>query len=669
MKQILRCSAALILLILYVAFDARAGEEGFKYRSPKEINNILRTLAKENRKAARLHQLGRTPGGRDLLLLEIGREGKTLPGVLVVANMEGNSPPASEAALELSRLLLGEWKDDLKVSRWYIVPSGNPDGYANYFRRPLREDFLNEKPFNADNDDAVDEDSPEDLNGDGHITTLRQKHPEGKWLPVEGNPALMKKAETAKGEQGIYRLYSEGLDDDGDGKYNEDGPGGTNPGHNFPHNFEHYTPTDGLWAASEIESRTIMRFAFDHPDIALVLTFGRSNSLMTVPESKKKAEVTGAKYKVPERYAERLGIDPDEELPLKEITDMFRDLWGRPQLTEERVLIFLGAGAAVNPDRNDLPYWKEISRQYNDFLKEAGLDDRRLDPPKFSPGCIEEWAYYQYGVPSFSMDFWTVPIVKKEENSGDTTLTPKAIEKMTNEEFIQLGEERIGELLEVSGAPAHFNGAKIIEELQSGTMTTRRIAEMLRRSVKGEEEGEDEEESALYDYNQDAYLPWQPFDHPTLGKVEIGGKIPYSNLAPPENEIGDLISKQLPFLREIIKLLPRIAIEKVELERRGSDVWKLDIWITNAGFLPYPSHQGKRCRRPTPAVVNISGTTIDLLEGRARVVLGLLNGSGGSQKASWLIRAFEGAGVVVEVHSPSADGDTLNVTLKEGGER
>lgn len=669
MSQIPRWSAALILLVFYVGSDVQAGEEGLKYRSPKEVNSVLKTLAKKNKKAARLHQLGQTPGGRDLLLLEIGQEGKTLPGVLVIANMEGDSPPSSEAALEFSRLLLSEWKDDLNTCRWYIVPLGNPDGYAHYFQRPLREDFLNEKPFNADNDDAVDEDGPEDLNGDGYITTVRQKHPEGKWLPVEGNPVLMKKADTAKGEQGVYRFFSEGLDNDGDGKYNEDGPGGANPGHNFPHNFEHYTSTDGIWAASEVESRAVMRFAYDHPDIAMVLTFGRSSSLKTVPENKKKAEITGGKYKVPKRYAERLGIDPDVELPLKEITNLFRDLWGNPQLTEERVLMFLGAGAAVNPDRNDLPYWKEISRQYNDFLKEAGLDGKRLDPPEFSPGSVEEWVYYQYGVPSFCMDFWTVPIVKKEATSGDTALSPETIERMSSEEFIQLGEERIDELVKGSGISAHFTGAKIIESLQTGTMTTKRIAEMLRRSEKGEEEGADGEESALYDYNPDAYLPWQPFDHPTLGKVEIGGKIPYVDLVPPESELGDLISKQLPFLRELVKLLPRISIEKVDLERRGRDVWKLDVWVTNAGFLPYPTHQGKRCRRPTSAVVNISGTTIDLLEGRARVVLGLLEGSGGSQKAGWIVRAAEGERVVVEVYSPSAGGETLTITLQEGGER
>jgi hypothetical protein len=602
-------------------------------------------------------------------MLEIGPEGKTMPAVLVVANMEGNCPLASEAALELSRLLLAEWQAEFEAFRWYIVPLGNPDGHERYFHQPLGENFLNEKPVNADNDDAVDEDGPDDLNGDGYITAMRQVHPEGRWLPVEGNPALMKKADAAKGEEGMYRLFSEGLDDDGDGKYNEDGPGGVNPGHNFPHNFEHYTSTDGLWAASEAESQAIMRFAFDHPEIALVLTFGRSNSLKDVPENKKKTEITGGKYKVPKRYAERLGLEPDMELPLTEITDLFRDMWGYPDLSEERVLRILGAGAAVNPNQKDLPYWKEISKRYNNFLKEAGLGGERLDPPGFCDGSIEEWAYYQYGVPSFSLDFWTVPVVKKKVDDADTTLSPEAIEKMSNEEFIQLGGEKIDELLEVGGLSEHLSGVKVIEGLQSGKMTTKRIAGMLRRAGKDEDDGADGADKALYDYNQNAFLSWQGFDHPTLGEVEIGGKIPYSDLMPPADEAEALVSGMLPFVRDLVKLLPRISIEKVELERKETDVWKLDVWTANGGFLPYPTHQGKRCRRPLPAVVTIAGGAFDLLEGRDRRALGLLGGSGGSQKVSWLIRAPKGQTISVELSSPSAGGETLTVTLKEGGEK
>ncbi|MCP4755011.1 MAG: hypothetical protein GY866_29385, partial [Proteobacteria bacterium] len=270
---------------------------------------------------------------------------------------------------------------------------------------------------------------------------------------------------------GEYRLFDEGLDNDGDGEINEDGPGGVNPGRNFPHNFKHYTATNGRWAASEAESRAILRFAFDHPEIAMTLFFGRSNSLKSVPEGKK-AQAAQDKYKVPERMANRMGLDPDKEYPLKDLVEMAREYSGYKELTEEMVLQFLGAGAAMSPSGKDLPYWNEISKRYNDFIEEVELDGKRLDPPSFRSGSIDEWAYYQYGVPSFSMDFWTLPVVEKKEEKKEGELTPDEIEKMSNEEFIELGADKINEFLKASGAPAQFSAEQVIMALKGGMMTT-----------------------------------------------------------------------------------------------------------------------------------------------------------------------------------------------------
>jgi hypothetical protein len=99
------------LLALLLVFPARAE---FKYHAPDQIGGELRILAGKNRDSAGLQVLAKTPGGRDVLLLSLGTKESKLPAVLVVANMEGNSPLATEAALELSRLLLSGWKDDLK---------------------------------------------------------------------------------------------------------------------------------------------------------------------------------------------------------------------------------------------------------------------------------------------------------------------------------------------------------------------------------------------------------------------------------------------------------------------------------------------------------------------------------------------------------------------------
>jgi hypothetical protein len=302
-------------------------------------------------------------------------------------------------------------------------------------------------------------------------------------------------------------------------------------------------------------------------------------------------------------------------------------------------------------------------------MKEAGLDAKRLDPAKFSNGSVEEWAYYQYGVPSFSMDFWTLPVKENKQDEGDAGLTPEKIEQMTNEEFIELGEEKIDEFLKANDAPSQFTGAMVINALKSGMMTTKKMAEYMKKQAKKEEAGgADETEQALWDYKKSYFVKWREYDHPTLGKIEIGGRIPYKSLAPPADSLKGIFEKQLPFVRELAALLPSIAIDKITIDRRGSDIWKIETWVSNNGFLPFPTHQGQRCKRPTPVVLTLDVDKENLLEGRQRVVAGLLGGSGGAKKVSWLVRGKEGARLKLEAMSFGAGGDEKTVILKGGGE-
>jgi len=498
---------------------------------------------------------------------------------------------------------------------------------------------------------------------------MRQPHPEGSWMAVEGNPVLMKKADNSKGEDGVWRMFPEGIDNDGDGEINEDGPGGTIPGHNFPHAFKHYVPASGKWPASEIESRSILEFAFAHPEIAMVVTFGRTNTLKSVPESNRKATASG-KYKVPERWANRLGLDADTEYPIEQLLELARDAFEYPDLTEDQLVQWLGVGAAVNPDKNDIAYWKEVSKRYNDYLKENGGDGERLDPPGYSDGCIEEWAYYQYGVPSFSLDFWTVPKTKKEEKKdSDSTLTPDDVEKMSNDDFIALGAEKITAFLKENNAPSQFSAEMLIERLKGGQMTTKRVAAFLRKSKEKEEGGgADEAEQALYDFDSTAYVAWKPYNHPTLGKVEIGGKIAFRDLTPPDAQVDSLIGLQLPFIRDLAGMLPKLTIQEAKVESKGPGVWRVDTWFANTGFLPYPTHQGVRCQRPTPAIVTIDGNGMKLLEGKARSSIRVLDGSGGSSKVTWLVQAPAGQQVTVKIDSRSAGSASRTLTLTGGGQ-
>lgn len=199
-------------------------------------------------------------------------------------------------------------------------------------------------------------------------------------------------------------------------------------------------------------------------------------------------------------------------------------------------------------------------------------------------------------------------------------------------------------------------------------LNAKRFADHLRRSAKRELPTADETEAALYAYDPSTFVAWTSYDHPTLGKVEIGGFKPWAETTPKLEDAQPLIDARLGFLPQLTAMLPKLSIGKVEVTEVSDGVYRVDTWVENRGFLPYPTHQGQRSQRPVPAVLTLGGKGVTFLEGRPRNVLGLLEGSGGSEKATWLVGGTKGTKVSLELKS-AIPIDRVTVTLKEGGGR
>jgi hypothetical protein len=311
MRRKFRKAIVTVLICISGIFMLQAQSES--YPGPADINRSLRSLQKNSASVSTIKVLATSPGKQEVLLMEIGNETaareKRNPAILVAGNLEGDRPLASLAALRLAERILDDPRL-YEVTTWYIIPAGNPDAFQGYSAGPVYERTRNGSAWNDDVDELTDEDGFNDLDGDGLITGMRVKHPEGEWIPVEDEPRLMRKADRQKGEQGIYRIYKEGIDDDADGQYNEDGPGGTNVNLNFPHLFSPLDPETGLYPGSSPEALAIMEFAFDHPEIAMTFAFGATNFCHTPPRGGRKGEVDMNRITVPERYAEMMGADP-----------------------------------------------------------------------------------------------------------------------------------------------------------------------------------------------------------------------------------------------------------------------------------------------------------------------------------------------------------------------
>ena len=670
----------IIGLAVFFLFGLGAGLQAAEtvfdhYLAPEEMGKILKEMVKNNPSISAVHTLGRSFGGHELLLLEIGpetgRTKKSFPAVFVAADMEGTVPLAGMAALYLARTLI-ETPEKRRDRTWYILPAGNPDAAARYFARPLELNPRNARPHNDDMDEAVDEDGPDDLNGDGLITQMRVKDPQGTWIPVPDEPRLMKRADPAKGETGLFKLYSEGLDNDGDGRFNEDGPGGVNVGINFPHLFKFFSPTGGRWGGSEEESFALLKFFSEHREIGLVFTFGRTNFCLIPPKGGRRGEADMQRLRIPRRYAEMLNADTDRTYTMAEVIEMVKPMVpARMEVDESMVAGFLGLGEAVNPQREDLKFYEKLSKQYKEFLKKNGLDQKRLEPASAEDGSFELWAYYHLGLPSFSLDFWTLPEPEEKKKAGPD-ITPEKLEAMSSEEFIALGEEKIAGFLKESGVPDNFKASTVIGMVKSGRMTTKRMADMIKSMPKpGGGEGLNPKEKALLNFSDSklggkGYVDWTPFTHPTLGEVEIGGAVPYADNTPPERMIKNLLAGQVPWVLTIADKMARISLYKTEIKPAGGGVFRIKAWIENTSILPYPTAMGIRNRRIFPVILILEGEGVHFLEGRQRAFVSSVRGLG-RQSAEWLVRVEKPTTLRLTVKTNMAWGDETEINV--GGKR
>jgi len=144
-------SVLLISFLTVLASGLSAAVTFDKYHTPAELVSALQECAQANPAVAKVHKLATSPGGRDVVLIEIGPEAgkaaKTLPAVFVGANFEGTVPLSAEAALYLVKQLMDK-PDARKDLTWYILPCPNPDAASRYFGKPLVADPRNAKPAN-----------------------------------------------------------------------------------------------------------------------------------------------------------------------------------------------------------------------------------------------------------------------------------------------------------------------------------------------------------------------------------------------------------------------------------------------------------------------------------------------------------------------------------------
>ncbi len=255
-----------------------------------ELTAALKALQKANPQFMKMVSLGKTHQGRDIWGVILNNP-KTGPaehksGFYIDGNIHGNEIQGTEVALYAIWYLLKNYgKTDLATRllderAFYFIPTMNPDS-RDYFvdkKEYYRTGFI---PLDDDRDGVADEDSSEDLDGDGFITTMRKKDSNGRFKVHPDDPRIL--IPIRPGEKGEYTLLgSEGIDNDGDGRINEDELGGYDMNRNYGFNWQpHYVQYGaGPYPFAYPETKATRDFLLAHPNIMGGQNFHNSGGMI-----------------------------------------------------------------------------------------------------------------------------------------------------------------------------------------------------------------------------------------------------------------------------------------------------------------------------------------------------------------------------------------------------
>ncbi len=614
----MRTLVLVITTVVLVAPTALQGQTA-AYLDFDDLTSELRSLVNGS-SAATMRSIGSSGEGREIWLIEIANPSGTpvaeRPGLLVVGNLEGDHVVGSQLALETVRYLLLSDEADLDNQVFYVVPRLNPDGAEAMFAAVKYDRRRNAMPYDDDNDGRVDEDPPEDLNGDGMITVMRVPDASGAYLQDPDDPRLVKEADPAEGETGGYTLYWEGRDNDGDGFLNEDGPGGVDLNRNFQHVYPYWEADAGRYMVSEPESRAIMDFMIANRHIGAIITYGHSDNLVTTPDSHGNladpnilslhAAADAANADIVAQGVFGGGGSGGFRVGGRGLPGAVPQLRGAQPGSDNDPQS--GRRPAETVNKEDLSYFEAVSDAYKEI---TGIE--KIGYNRVAEGAFFQWGYYQFGVPSFSTQGWAVPELEVDEEDEE-------------------GEEPAHRDRDQDSGGGGFE-ATLLEALEGAGI--------------------------------DAFVDWTPFDHPDLGPVEIGGFRPYVTTNPPAADLPSLGRAHGEFTVRVASMLPRVRFADSEVINHGGGVFTISVTVENTGFFPTSLQHGVVSRAVQPTTVQIQVDPETILTGAAKSsTFRQLDGSGARMEFSWVIQAREGSTVEVRVRSQKGGTDSITVTLR-----
>ncbi len=622
--------------ILTTAFSASLGlAQNDGYMGNQTLRESINAIADSSGHAA-VETIGESLDGQPIQVITLAgsvASADTQPAILITAGIDGRYLVGTEMAIRVASIILDEHAELLDSMTIYIIPRVNPDGAGRNLKSLTMGCSGNSRVTDDDRDRAIDEDGPDDLNGDGFITMMRRLDPpiedKATHLADPDDPRLNIKPDAKEDQRASFTLYTEGIDNDGDGQINEDGFGHVDLDQNFMHDWPEYGTHAGRYPLSEPESKALAQFVLDRNNIVMALTLGRHDNLVNAPESKK--SITGRAPK---------GIDAKDAGLYKHAGELYKEATGQKSAPKEDVA-----------------------------------------------GSFHAWLYAQRGIPSFATVVWSRPELEKED-TDESNVSPNDVSQampvesqteLTPSGVGDISQETIDELMEAYIAAT---GEEVDQSMIS--MVTPEMVEgfaaqagiKIRRIVESEPEAEStqgkkekkkskSDDAKWLEYFEqagiDGFVDWDPFDHPTLGAVEIGGFVPLSRVNPPANLLDDLAEKQTAFIIRLIEARAQVSIVGPQVNMLADGLYEIRVAIVNDGQMPTSTMYSQSSHTIRPIVVRLSSAVDRILTGQRVSRIWGINANGGQSEHHWIIRTNDINNETIEIIDPRFGNQTLHL--------
>ena len=299
------------------------------YLRYEELTRIVHDWARAHPDFVRVASIGSSAEGRELWLLEIGREpDRRRAAAWVDGNMHAVELCGSSVALAIAEDVIalhrGEDRHDLpahvrerlKGILFYVLPRMSPDG-AEAVLRDGR--YVRSNPRDRREHAPVPRWVAGDINGDGAVLSLRREDPSGEFVEDAELPGVML-PRRLEDTGPFYKVWPEGTIENYDGVHVPDphflSDNDIDLNRNFPYGWQPEPEQVGAgpYGASEPESRAVIDWATAHPNIFSWLNLHTFGGVYIRPlgsaSDKKMNQADLAIYRQIEQWGEQIGGYP-----------------------------------------------------------------------------------------------------------------------------------------------------------------------------------------------------------------------------------------------------------------------------------------------------------------------------------------------------------------------